>query len=73
MSNKQIEIMINTFTQIVETAKKASITRGFDMYIVKDEKEKCYAFTQEKDLYLLEGQKMTHKISGDKVLTLTTL
>ena len=43
--------------EIIKTAKKVSKERGYTMYIIYDNFEDSYGFTQEKNIFLYNLKK----------------
>jgi hypothetical protein len=55
---------------IIDTAMKVSRERGYDMYIIYDEFNDEYTFTQERNIFLYNGQKMIYVTDGINLITL---
>lgn len=55
---------------IIDTAMRVSRERGYDMYIIYDEYNNDYSFTQEKNIFLYDGQKMIYVTDGINLVKL---
>lgn len=55
---------------IIDTAMRVSRERGYDMYIIYDEYNNDYSFTQEKNIFLYDGQKMIYVTDGTNLVNL---
>jgi hypothetical protein len=55
---------------IIDTAMKVSRERGYDMYIIYDEFNDEYTFTQERNIFLYNRQKMIYVTDGINLITL---
>ena len=55
---------------IIDTAMRVSKERGYDMYIIYDEYNDDYSFTQEKNIFLYDGQKMIYVTDGINLVKL---
>jgi DNA-binding transcriptional MocR family regulator len=55
---------------IIDTAMRVSRERGYDMYIIYDEYNDDYSFTQEKNIFLYDGQKMIYVTDGINLVKL---
>ena len=54
--------------EIIETAKKVSKERGYTMYIIQDFGDNSFGFTQEKNVFLYDTQKIIGEVDNDNVL-----
>lgn len=53
--------------EIIKTAKRVSKVRGYTMYIIYDSFEDSYGFTQEKNIFLYNGQSIIGEVLEDSV------
>lgn len=52
---------------VIDLAINASVERGCPMYIIYDSCDKSYSFTQERDMFLYNGQHFVYIVDGHNV------
>jgi hypothetical protein len=54
--------------EIIKNAKRVSKERGYPMYIIYDNFDDDYGFTQEKNIFLFDNQSIVGEVDGDEVI-----
>lgn len=54
---------------VIDSAIKASLERGYFMYVIYDDYEGDYSFTQERDIFLNYNQRIVYLVDGHSVET----
>lgn len=57
--------MDKEFKSILKTATKAAKQRGYDMFIIANNNVNQFSFTQDREIYLDEGETIILKVLPD--------